>query len=399
MEEIRPKAIGNVLVIGNSGVGKSTLINAVLGKDTAQVGWGPEGTTKELKVYGDERAPFRVIDTVGFEPSWFKRRQAINSVKKWSKNRAKEGDPNSAVNVIWFCVDGTSRKLFPEAINSLTEATRMWKSVPVIVVITKSYSMPERAQNIEMVKEAFAKQKHSVVPREIIPVVADPYVIQEDSIVEQSGIMELIELTNSLMPEGVEAAADAIKEFQLNRKRVFAHSIVTLATAGGAAVGAAPIPFPDGLILEPTEVGMLNAIARIYGIRDSEKSQKFKKSLIDVGTVSVAAKMFIQALKAIPGIQLGAGVINSIIAGGIVAALGEASVYLFEQIYLGKKTLDDIDWARNFVESKLSAQIIEKIGKIIEEFAKDPEKKLDIPMLLDLLKDLFMEKPKGTARK
>lgn len=394
MVEIMTKAIGNVLVIGNSGVGKSTLINAVLGKEAAKVGWGPEGTTKELQVYGDENDPFRIIDTVGFEPSWLKRRQAINSVKSWSKKRAKEGDPNSAVNVIWFCVDGTSRKLFPDTIRSLTEATGMWKSVPVVVVITKSYSMPERAENIEMVKEAFSRQKHAVVPREIIPVVADPYVIQADSIVEQSGIMELIELTNSLLPEGVEAAKDAIKGFQLNRKRVFAHSIVTLATAGGATVGAAPIPFPDGLILEPTEVGMLNAIARIYGITDNEKWQKFKKSLIDVGTVSVAAKMFIQALKAIPGIQLGAGVINGIIAGGIVAALGESSVYLFEQIFLGKKTLDDIDWAKKFVESKFTAQFIGKMQKIIEEFSKDPQKKLDIPMLLNLLKDLFMDKSK-----
>ena len=39
---------GNVLVIGNSGVGKSTLINAVLGKDRAETGWGLKGTTENL---------------------------------------------------------------------------------------------------------------------------------------------------------------------------------------------------------------------------------------------------------------------------------------------------------------------------------------------------------------
>ena len=49
---------GNVLVIGNSGVGKSTLINAVLGEQVAKTSWGTEGTTIELKIYDKESVPF-----------------------------------------------------------------------------------------------------------------------------------------------------------------------------------------------------------------------------------------------------------------------------------------------------------------------------------------------------
>ena len=65
---------GNVLVVGNSGVGKSTLINAVLGDDAKEVaptGIGISGTTKDLKIYEDDSIPFRLIDTIGFEPSFF----------------------------------------------------------------------------------------------------------------------------------------------------------------------------------------------------------------------------------------------------------------------------------------------------------------------------------------
>ena len=48
---------GNVLVIGNSGVGKSTLINAVLGEDSekkAVTGKGIRGTTLDLEIYENE---------------------------------------------------------------------------------------------------------------------------------------------------------------------------------------------------------------------------------------------------------------------------------------------------------------------------------------------------------
>ena len=72
---------GNVLVIGNSGVGKSTLINAVLGDDRAETGWGTAGTTSELKIYENSNLPFRVIDSIGFEPSFLKRTRAIGAIQ------------------------------------------------------------------------------------------------------------------------------------------------------------------------------------------------------------------------------------------------------------------------------------------------------------------------------
>lgn len=52
---------GNVLVIGNSGVGKSTLINAVLGEEKAKTGWGTEGTTNYLEIYESDEIPFHMF--------------------------------------------------------------------------------------------------------------------------------------------------------------------------------------------------------------------------------------------------------------------------------------------------------------------------------------------------
>lgn len=217
---------GNVLVIGNSGVRKSTRINAVLGDDKAKTSAGTEGTTKELEIYTstDKNVRFRIIDTIGFEPSFAKRHKAIGEVKKWSKRAAKDGDPDTNINIIWFCVDGTAKKLFPQSIASLAKATSLWESIPIVVVITKSYSQTERPENIEIVEKAFSGQKKQ--PSAIIPVVADKYVISETSVVPEDGIGELIDVTNRLLPEGKRAAEEDVATFKLKRKRAMAQGII-----------------------------------------------------------------------------------------------------------------------------------------------------------------------------
>lgn len=382
-EKMRTK--GNVLVIGNSGVGKSTLINAVLGEEVAKTGWGTSGTTKELEIYESEAIPFRIIDTVGFEPSFFKKRQAVQAVKKWSKNSAKEGHEDSQINVIWFCIDGTSRKLFPDTIKSLSGATSVWESVPIIVVITKSYSVPEREENIEMVNNAFAKQKkHSKNLRKVLPVVASAYVLNESACAPPEGITELIEATNELLPEGIKAAEKDISKFKLNRKRVMAQSVIGLATTSGVVVGAVPIPFADGAILAPIEVMQINAIAKIYELNKREDSKKLLNTIVEVGTVGTAAKATISALKAIPGINLAASVINAVVAGCFVAAIGEGTAYAFEQIYLGNKKTEDIDWITKVIESKLSADFLSKVKKIMMNTSKTASTKEIAKMIMEL---------------
>lgn len=378
---------GNVLVIGNSGVGKSTLINAVLGDEKAKTGWGTKGTTDHLEIYESDEIPFRIIDSVGFEPSFIKKTQAINAVKKWSKNSTAEGNKDNQINVIWFCVDGTSSKLFPETIKNLSKATSMWETVPIIVVITKSYSVPERKQNIEMVNNTFAKQKrYSKNVRKVIPVVASTYVLNDSAYAAPEGITELIDMTNELMPEGIKAAENDIYTFKLNRKRALSQSIVGVSTTAGVVVGAVPVPFADAAILSPIEVAEINALAQVYGIDKNEASKQFFNSIVEVGTVSTAARTIISGLKAIPGVNLGAGIINAIIAGSFVAAIGEGTIYAFEQVYLGKKTVEDIDWVKKVMESRLSTEFINKVTSAAKQLAETTDKKAIGKVILEAFK-------------
>lgn len=384
---------GNVLVIGNSGVGKSTLINAVLGRNAAKTGYGTKGTTSGLELYEGEDLPFRVIDTIGFEPTFIKEQMAVNAVKRWSKNCAKEGKEDNQINVIWFCVDGTSRKLFPKAIQSLSRATSMWKTVPVIVVITKSYSVPERKENIGMVQNAFASQKKSKNLRKIIPVVAATYELNETAFAPPEGITELIDATNELMPEGLKAGVNDLAEFKLYRRRALAHSIVGASTVSAVIVGASPTNIADSLILGPLEVGEINAIAKVYGLKDETQLQKFKDSVVEVGTVTTAAKAILSNLKNIPGINIAGSVLNAIVAGSIVAALGEGTIYAMEQVYLGKKTFDDVEWVKKLLESKFSQGFIDRVMEAIKEInAKG--KKIEMKDIAQIINALFLSTKK-----
>lgn len=379
---------GNVLVIGSSGVGKSTLINAVLGEEMAETGWGMKGITKELAIYESEKIPFRIIDTIGFEPSLIKELKAKNAVKNWSKDSAKKGQSDNQVNVIWFCIDGTSRKLFPKFIENLSRSTSMWSTVPVIVVITKSYSVPDRLQNIEMVNNAFAKQKRfSKNLRKVIPVVASAYVLNENAFAAPEGITELIDATNELMPEGIKAGEADIASFKLGRKRAMAHSVTGVSTTAAVMVGAVPIPFPDAMILTPIEIALVNSLAQIYEINKDEESKQFLNSILKVGTVSIVGRSAINALKAIPGINLGVSVLNAIIAGSIVAALGEGSIYAFEQVYLGKKSVEDIDWVKKLIETRFSSKFMDGIIKVAGEITTNTDKKTIAQRILDVFKN------------
>ncbi|MCR5272332.1 MAG: GTP-binding DUF697 domain-containing protein [Lachnospiraceae bacterium] len=353
--------IGNVLVIGNSGVGKSTLINAVLGKDCARTGWGTKGTTTHLEIYTNSKLPFRLVDTVGFEPSFIKKFKAVDAIKKWSKEGTKEGNTENKINLIWFCIDGTSRKLFSDSIKTLTSATAMWKSVPIIVVITKSYSVPERVDNIRMVNDAFEKQRAGKNLKAVIPVVAKTFVINEDAFASPDGIEELVEKTNELMPLGIQAAEQDIDSFLLGRKRALAHSIAVAATTSGAVTTAVTLPITDAVILSGIEYAEVRAIAQVYGIKKDNRSVDFISEIVKAGTVSTAARGLISALKAVPGINIAAGTLNGIIAAVFVFAIGEGSVYAFEQVYLGKRSLSDLTWIRQFMEEKLSEETAGRI--------------------------------------
>ena len=62
------------------------------------------------------------------------------------------------------------------------------------------------------------------------------------------------------------------------------------------------------------------------------------------------------------------------IAGVFVAAIGEGTIYAFEQVYVGNKSVEDIDWVKKLMEGKLQNGLLEKVSAIIATLPENATK-------------------------
>ncbi|KAK4546616.1 hypothetical protein LTR36_001833 [Oleoguttula mirabilis] len=125
-----------VLVCGNTGVGKSTLINKTFGVDVTQSSNRTRGLhdcREEITFEG--RPDLIVHDSGGFEAGADDEYLAIEA---FLKDKSAAEDVKDKLHVIWFCVDINSPRTLQTATEKLFRAVSQYASeVPIVVVATK----------------------------------------------------------------------------------------------------------------------------------------------------------------------------------------------------------------------------------------------------------------------
>ncbi|MDD3251353.1 MAG: 50S ribosome-binding GTPase [Lachnospiraceae bacterium] len=356
----------NVLVMGNSGTGKSTLINAVFKFDRAKTGGGP-AVTREMAIYESEQIPFRAIDTRGLEYGLLEQMKTKNAIRKWSKESVKAHNEERYIHLIWYCLDGTSKRIFKKNLETLKQVSKLWKDIPIIVVLTKSYSQTERLENEAMIRAAIDNyMKNSLNVKAIVSVVAQPYQINEAVIVPPMGLEELIGETNNVVPEALRLSEHAVTDFERRIKRGNANALTAAATVSATLIGAIPIPIADSALLVPLQSGLVFGIARTYGVKKDDSGIKnIAELVIQSGMVSVGAKTLLSGLKAVPGINIAADVLNAAVAGTITAIVGQVAATIMERVDSGEVSVDDLDWMKKFAENefgKLAGNYVKGLG-------------------------------------
>lgn len=330
----------NIIVAGKTGVGKSTLINAVFKEHLADTGMGKPVTTHMRKIT-KKGVPLAIYDTRGFELG----KEVQAEVKKEVMETISKGlatqDINKAIHCIWYCINTASNRIEPEEIEWLRELSmeNQITQVPIVVVLTQSFSK-KKAQEM---RQTLLDENLDII--QVIPVLAEDYEIEDLGIAKSYGLEVLIKVMGEALPDELMDTLQHVQIACLEEKKRRAQAAVATAAVAAAGEGAAPIPFSDCALLIPTQVGMIASITVIFGF-DVNKSiiTALLSSSIGAGGATLLGKTVVtNIIKFIPGAgTVISGAISAGTAGVITAALGEAYIGIMELVFKGEMSIDDL---------------------------------------------------------
>ena len=190
----------NIVLLGKTGVGKSTLINGIFEfpeDEGAKTGEGEPITQKFDEYISDKRKGLRLIDSKGIEMGDNNINAVLNSAKQLIEQKAVEGNPDKLIHCIWYCFKSDILRFEKIEKETLSLLMNQYEDnqLPIIIVITQSYDDNNTEKMIDYIKKEFQILKREMT---IMPVVAEKKIQvnkKKELIIEKDGIEELLKIS------------------------------------------------------------------------------------------------------------------------------------------------------------------------------------------------------------
>ena len=307
----------NLAVFGKTGVGKSTLVNAVFGSDVAATGIG-QPVTRGLAYYRMADGFLGLYDSEGFEtgPAGSVVLDGLRRVI--DEHRAKPIDKR--IHAAWYLVRWSDRRFEPAQQSFVRALADL--GLPVIIVLTQvptrdGTAHPDALEFAEHVRALGLPARGPVLTNALTDAFTGAPV---------TGLPGLLDETYAVVPEAAARALTAAQVVDLDRKKAAAAAIVKQAAALAAGIGATPIPVADAALLVPNQVQMIARVTAAWGLPPSRsRAMAVAGTVVLTGGATMAGRYAVTTLlKFVPGGAIAGSAISGAVAAGLTAAVGTA---------------------------------------------------------------------------